>query len=133
MVISRKGYDFGVVTDRVLKCAVEVHKQLGPFFMERTYQRALEKELRLEGLDYNRECWIDVFYKGEKIDTRRVDFLVEDVLVEIKAKANLEDRDYIQTLSYLKASAFSVSLLINFGASKIQVKRFEFKKENKYP
>ena len=95
-VSSRKGYDFGVITDRILRCAVEVHKELGPYFMETTYQAALALELQAEGLSFARECWVDIFYKGRKVDKRRVDFLVEDVLVELKAKAVLEDKDYIQ-------------------------------------
>ena len=67
--------------------------------------------------------WVPIFYKGEKLDTRRVDFIVEDVLVEIKAKAGLEEADFIQTLSYLKASGYKVALLLNFGAKHLQAKR----------
>jgi GxxExxY protein len=84
------------VTGRILKCAIEVHKTLGPGFQEVVYQRALAKELEAEGLA-TREEWVPIFYKGEKLDTRRVDFIVEDVLVEIKAKAGLEEADFIQT------------------------------------
>ena len=120
---SEKGYDFGKVTDRILKCAVEVHKELGPYFLEVTYQRALEVELQAEGLEFDRECWLDVLYKGKKVEKKRIDFVVEDVLVEIKAKSEIEDKDYIQTLCYLKATGYKVALLINFGAKKIQVKR----------
>ena len=123
---SRKGYDFGIITDRILKCAVAVHKELGPYFMETTYQAALALELRGEGLSFARECWVDILYKGHKVDKRRVDFLVEDVLVEIKAKAVLEDKDYIQTLAYLKSTGYTIGLLINFGGKKIEVKRLQW-------
>jgi GxxExxY protein len=123
---SRKGYDFGTVTERIIKCAIAVHKELGRYFMETTYQSALALELQAEGLDYSRECWVDVYYKDRKVDKRRVDFIVEEILVETKAKSQLEDQDYMQTLSYLKATSFRVGLLINFGAEKIQVKRFEW-------
>ena len=65
--------------------------------------------------------------KGRLVGKKRVDFLIEDVtgvvLVEIKAKAKLEDVDFIQALSYLKASGDKVGLLINFGGRKLQVKR----------
>ena len=84
-VTSRKGYDFGSITHRILKCATAVHKELGPFFMETTYQTALALELQAEGLEYARECSLDIHYKGHKVDERRVDFLIEDVLVETKA------------------------------------------------
>lgn len=120
---SRKGYEFGDVTGRIIKCAIEVHKELGRFFMETTYQRALAMELQAEGLEFDRECWLDVLYKGEKVDKRRVDFVVEDVLVKIKAKESLEDKDFIQTLCYLKATGFKLGLLINFGSPKVEVRR----------
>jgi len=126
---SHKGYDFGEITDRVLKCAVEVHRELGPFYLETAYQTALALELQGEGLEYSRECWVDVLYKGVKVDKRRVDFVVEDVLLEIKAKKNLDDVDKMQTLSYLKTASIRVGLLINFGAPKIQVKRVEWTPE----
>jgi GxxExxY protein len=110
----------GELTGRILKCAIEVHKTLGPGFQEIVYQRALAKELEAEGLAFAREEWVPIFYKGEKIDTRRVDFVIEDVLVEVKAKAGLEEADFIQTLSYLKASGYRVALLLNFGAKHLQ-------------
>jgi GxxExxY protein len=113
----------GELTGRILKCAIEVHKTLGPGFQEIVYQRALAKELEAEGLAFAREEWVPIFYKGEKIDTRRVDFVIEDVLVEVKAKAGLEEADFIQTLSYLKASGYRVALLLNFGAKHLQSKR----------
>ncbi len=127
-VTSHKGYDFGEITDRFLKCAIAVHKEFGPYFMETTYQVALALELQSEGLEFDRECWMDIHYKGHKVDTRRVDFLSEDVLVETKAKKSLQNQDHIQTLGYLKASGYQVGLLINFGADRIQVKRFETSK-----
>jgi GxxExxY protein len=113
----------GEITGRILKCAVEVHRTLGPGFQELVYQRALARELEAEGLACTREEWVPVFYKGEKLDTRRVDFIIEDVLVEVKAKAELAEADFIQTLSYLKASGYRVALLLNFGARRLQSKR----------
>lgn len=76
--------------------------------MEKTYQRALELELSARGLEYNREVNIPIYFKGRKIDTRRVDFVVEDVIVEIKAKSEFAPEDYMQTLCYLKASNMKV-------------------------
>ena len=102
---------------------METHKGLGPGFKEVVYQRALAIELDAAGLEYTREAKVPVFYKGKQIDTRRVDFVVGDCIVEIKARANIHPEDYIQTLSYLKASRFRVALLINFGSQKAEVKR----------
>ena len=107
----------------MIACAREVHHTLGPGFEEKFYQRALEKEFRAAGLECDREVWIPVYYKGALLGRKRVDFVVEVVMLETKAKTKLEDVDYIQTLSYLKASGYQVALLINFGGKELQVKR----------
>jgi GxxExxY protein len=111
------------VTSRIIATAQQVHRELGPGFEEVIYQRALVLELPAHGLDFDREVWIDVHYRGKRVGRKRVDFLIEDVLVEIKAKAEFENVDYIQTLSYLKSSGKHVALLINFGSRALGVKR----------
>jgi len=102
---------------------MEVHRQLGPGFEEVIYQRALALELPGHGLEFSREVWIDVYYKTQEIGHKRVDFVIDEVLVEIKAKAKLEDVDFVQTLSYLKASGYKVGLLLNFGSTKMEINR----------
>ena len=62
-------------------------------------------------------------YKGEKVGRKRVDFIIDEVMVEIKAKGELEPVDFVQTLSYLKASGYKVGLLLNFGATRLEIKR----------
>lgn len=116
-------HTFDDITGEVIKAALEVHKILGPHFQELTYQRALQQEFRQRGFDFGREVHVPVYYKGRKIHNRRVDFVVEDCLVELKAKPALEPRDFEQTLSYLKASGYKVALLLNFGAKKLGIKR----------
>lgn len=69
---------------------------------------------------------MDVCYKGKKVGRKRVDFVVDEVLVEIKAKAALEDVDLVQTLYYLKASVYKVALLLNFGAKQLEIKRIVY-------
>jgi GxxExxY protein len=120
---SGKGYGFGATTEGIIGAAIEVHKELGPGFQEVVYQRALDLELKARGIEASREENVPVFYKGVHVDTRRVDFVVEDCIVEIKARSAFLPEDFIQTLSYLKASRFRVALLINFGAEKLEVKR----------
>lgn len=66
---------------------------------------------------------IGIYYKARHIDTRRVDFVVGDCIVEIKARKEFLKEDYVQALSYLKASDYRLGLLINFGAEKTEVKR----------
>jgi GxxExxY protein len=120
-------YPLSALTGRIIAAAQEVHRVLGPGFEEVIYQRALAKELLAQGLDYAREVWIDVLYKGEKVGRKRVDFVIGDdsgdVMLETKAKAGLEDLDFVQVLSYLKASGYQVGLLINFGARRLEIKR----------
>ncbi len=116
-------YPLSDVTARIIAAAKEVHRTLGPGFGEVFYQRALALELPGQDLEFGREVWIDVYYKGRKLGRKRVDFVVEEVMVEIKAKASLEDVDFVQTLSYLKASGYKVGLLMNFGAKTLEVRR----------
>jgi len=120
---SRKGYDFGELTSEIIGACIEVHKVLGTGLMEVDYQRALVYEFRAQGLDFSREVNIPIYYKGHKITTRRVDFVVGDCMVEIKAKREFDPEDYMQTLAYLKTSGYKVGLLINFGRKKVEVKR----------
>ena len=123
MAHIKEQYPLSELTSRIIAAAIEVHKALGPGFEEVIYQRALAKELLAHGLEFSREVWIDVLYKGEKVGRKRVDFVIEECMVEIKAKAALEDIDFIQALSYLKASSYRVGLLLNFGAKKLEIKR----------
>ena len=120
-------YPLSSLTGAIIAAAGEVHHTLGPGFREVIYQRALARELPAHGLEHSREVEIDVLYKGEKIGSRRVDFVIGDatgdVMVEIKAKGALEDVDVVQALSYLKASGFPVGLLLNFGGRRLEIKR----------
>jgi GxxExxY protein len=116
-------YPMSDVTARIIAAAKEVHANLGPGFEEVFYQRALELEFPDHDLGYEREVEIGVNYKGHSLGHKRVDFIVEGVMLEIKAKAVLEDVHFVQTLSYLKASGFKVGLLINFGGKSIEVRR----------
>jgi GxxExxY protein len=119
----KREYPLSDVTARIIAAATEVHRTLGPGFEEVIYQRALALELPAHDLEFSREVWMDVCYKGAKVGRKRVDFVIGDVMVEIKAKAVLEDVAFVQALSYLKASGYKVGLLLNFGAAKLQIKR----------
>ena len=111
------------ITSRIIAAATQVHRNLGPGFEEVIYQRALALELQAQGLGFSREIWIDVHYRDVKVGKKRVDFLIEGVMVEIKAHSELQDVHVVQALSYLKASGYQVGLLLNFGAPRLQIKR----------
>lgn len=116
-------YPHSVTTGKIIAAALLVHRELGPGFEERIYQRALALELNSRHLDFDREVWIDVYYRTRKIGRKRVDFMIEEVMLEIKAKGEIENVDVIQTLSYLKASGVEVGLLLNFGSIGLGIKR----------
>jgi GxxExxY protein len=117
------------ITGEIIGCAMEVHRTLGPGFQEYVYQRALEIEFNKRDLKHNKEFEIKTFYKGEYIALRRVDFLVHDtIIVEIKARVELDDVQYAQSINYLESSSYPVGLLINFGARSLQFKRLYNKK-----
>ncbi len=103
---------------------MEVHKRLGNGFQEVNYQRALEIEMRLAGLEFVREMEIPIFYRDYDIGTRRVDFFVENkIMVELKAIILLDDVHLAQAMNYLEAYKMEIGLLINFGAKSLQFKR----------
>jgi len=112
------------LTHKVIGCAMEVHKVLGNGFQEVIYQRALAHEMNLQGIFFQREAEMPIIYKSKHIGTRRVDFLVTEILsVEIKAVIQLEDVHLAQGLNYLEAYNLEVGLLLNFGARSLQYKR----------
>lgn len=117
-------YKYSELTGRIIGCAMEIHKILGPGFQEVIYQRALAKEMGLQNILVKREKEMPIFYKGEQLGTRRVDFLVEEIIsVEIKAKSKLDDIDLAQAINYLEAYNLEIGLLINFGAKSLEFRR----------
>jgi GxxExxY protein len=112
------------LTYKVIGCSMEVHNVLGNGFQEVIYQRSLAFELAAAGLEYVREKEQDVFYKGNKVGTRRADFIIENkIILEMKAVINLEDVHLAQAKNYLVAYDFEVGLLINFGNNSLQYKK----------
>jgi GxxExxY protein len=122
-------YKYSELTSKIIGCAIEVHKILGNGFQEVIYQRALSIEMRLQGIDHQREIKMNIHYKNEMIGTRRVDFLIENIIsVEIKAVIQLEDVHLAQAINYLEAYNIEVGLLINFGSKSLEFKRVMNKK-----
>lgn len=114
------------ITEKIIGAAFEVHKFLGNGFQEVIYQRALGYEMYKAGLDFARELEQEIYYKDmvEPIGTRRADFIVEGkILIELKARVQLEDVHLAQTLNYLRAYKLEIGLLINFGSKSLEFKR----------
>ena len=131
MVVMKKEHKYAELTGQVIGCAMTVHSALGNGFREVIYQRALEIELADQGIPFSREHIMPIYYKGQHIGTRRVDFLVDNVVcVELKAVVQLEDVHLAQAINYLEAYDLEVGLLINFGARSLEFKRVTNKKFN---
>ena len=106
-----------LVIQRTIGCAIEVHRQLGPGYLESIYSQALEIELQSRGLAFERERAIVVDYKGHRIAGQRVDFIVEGrLIVEIKSVARLDPVFQARLISYLRTSGIRAGLLINFNS-----------------
>ena len=107
---------------------MEVHSILGHGFLEPIYQEAFEIELQSRDIPYDRHKPIHMYYKDQKLTKYYVaDFLCfQDIIVEIKATNDLSGNDTAQLINYLKATKTKVGLLINFGTSELQYKRFVF-------
>lgn len=122
--IVKPEYPLSALTGKIIGCAMEVHGILGNGFQEVIYQRALAREMAMQGLSFSREHEMQIFYKGAKIGKRRVDFFVEDkVMVELKAVIELQDVHLAQAINYLEAYGLAIGLLINFGSRSLQFKR----------
>ena len=110
---------------QIIGAAMEVHRELGPGFLEPVYQEAFELELIHQSIPYIREQPLSIFYKGIKLKrTYSADFLCFDqIIVELKALSQLNGEHESQLINYLKATKLRVGILINFGAKSLEYKR----------
>ncbi|MBY5959414.1 GxxExxY protein [Membranicola marinus] len=112
------------LTYMIIGCAMKVHNKLGCGFPEKIYQKALAIEMTKEGLKFDLEMSIPIYYHDVKLTTRRVDFFVQDkVMVELKAIFQLENGHLNQAMNYCEACNLPYGLLINFGAKSLEYKR----------
>src|SRR4051812_12079631 len=129
MAIDENLHPDSPLTRIIIGCAMRVHAMLGNGFQELIYQRALEIEFKKANLKYSREHEMPIYYLGELIGTRRVDFLVEGrISVELKALVALEKVHLAQAMNYLEAYNLETGLLINFGATSLEFKRLTNRK-----
>jgi GxxExxY protein len=115
------------LTRKIIACAIEVHKQLGPGLLEKLYREAMAIELELVGLKVEINVKIPVSYKGRLIGDYFIDLLVEDkVILELKSVERHDPIFEAQILSYMKLTSRRVGLLINFNSKMVKdgIKRF---------
>ncbi len=117
------------LTGKVIGCAIEVHRHLGPGLLESTYQQCLARELALHEIQFKLECPLPIDYKGVHLDCGyRVDIFVEKQLIlELKAVKEVHGIHQAQLLTYMKLSGITTGLLINFNTKILKdgVKRFK--------
>ena len=112
------------LTEKIIGSAINVHKKLGPGFMEKIYQRALKIELQDQGFKVQEEYPIQIKWKDRIIGKQKLDLLINNqIVLELKAQSKIEPIHFQQLLSYLKAGEKSLGLLLNFGSKSLQIKR----------
>ncbi len=113
-------------TEKIIGCFYEVYRTLGCGFLEKVYENAMKVEFARLGISFESQVPIEVMYKGKAVGDYFADFVVGDVVVEVKAKADLNGVDEAQLLNYLKGTGKKVGLLFNFGGKKPEFRRKVF-------
>ena len=115
---------FDILSKKTIGVAIEVHKTLGPGFIEIIYHNAMKKELELQNIPFETEKGIIITYKNEQVGLHRLDLLINnEIIVELKAVKEITDVHLSQIISYLKATELNVGLILNFSKPKIDIKR----------
>jgi GxxExxY protein len=119
---------FDELSGRVIGCAIEVHRELGPGLLESTYTQSSAHELRLNGIELKLEHPLPVEYKGVRLECGyRIDLLIEDrLIIELKSVDKIKRIHEAQLLTYMKLAGVKTGLLINFNVTRLKerIKRF---------
>ena len=108
----------------LIECAKNIRRQLGPGYLEAVYKNAMVIELRKNGLDFETEKPVTVYYDGIPVGEYRTDIIVDNqVIMELKATQTLSVANELQLVNYLTATGIDNGLLINFGSNSIEIKR----------
>ncbi len=112
------------LTEKIIGAAIEVHRRLGPGFLESIYEKALILELRKRGLLVESQVEVPIFYDGISIGSHILDLLVQNtIVVELKSIKNIEDIHFAIVRSYLRAAKKEHGLLLNFSKVTLEIKR----------
>ena len=117
-------HDFEELSKKIIGAAIEVHRELGPGFLESIYERALKVEFAKHNFHFDSQKEIKIKYLGVEVGLHRLDLIVENqIILEIKAVKGLLDIHFSQLRSYLKATGLKVGLLLNFAKPTLEIKR----------
>lgn len=118
-------------TEKIIKCFYETYNVLGYGFLEKVYENALLKELKVNGFECESQKKISVKYKGDKVGEYYADILVDnEIILELKATETLCEEHEYQLINYLKATNIELGLLLNFG-KKPEIRRKIFTNDRK--
>jgi len=121
---KKRRYQFEELSKKIIGAAIEVHRELGPGFLEYIYEEALKIELSEYNLNYDSQKEIKIKYLGTEIGMHRLDLLVENkIIVELKAVKEFTDIHFAQLRSYLKATGLKTGLLLNFSRPTLEIRR----------
>jgi GxxExxY protein len=115
------------LTQRIIGCAIDVHRALGPCLRERSYEEALALEFEAKDIGFDRQPVVGVSYRNRCVGEYRIDFVVEGaVVVEVKSVSRFDPVFEAQILAYLRASGLHLGLLLNFNSARLAdgVKRY---------
>ena len=115
-----------LLINKVIGCCIDVHKELGPGFLENVYQKSLEIKFSEEKIGFESEKEIQVYYHKELVGAHRLDFFVEnEIVLELKTVEDINKKYYAQVRAYLNATDVDIGLLVNFAGFKVDVRRVE--------
>jgi GxxExxY protein len=121
---KRPGLEYAALTEQIIGAAIQVHRQLGPGFVESVYANALAIELRLAGIPFQRERLLRVVFRGQEVGLHRPDFLVADrIITQLKALKAIDDSHFVIVRSYLRAAGLEHGLLLNFAKVTLEIRR----------
>jgi GxxExxY protein len=121
---KKRKHEFEVLSQNIIGASINVHKELGPGFLENIYEEALKIELSKNQINFECQKEVKIEYREIEIGTHRLDMIVENhIIVELKAVRELLDVHFAQLRSYLKATGLKVGLLLNFAKPTLEIKR----------
>jgi GxxExxY protein len=123
-MLAKTADELNGLSHRIIGVGVDIHKKLGPGFQEKIYEEALLTEFRKSGIGYEKQKVVRVDYEGQGLGNQRIDLLVNDeIILEIKACTKIIPIHRDQVISYLKTANKKLGLILNFGRSKLEIKR----------
>jgi GxxExxY protein len=121
---KKQKYQFEELSKKIIGAAIEVHRELGPGFLENIYEEAIKIEFSEHNLNYDSQKEIKIKYLETEIGMYRLDLLVENkIIVELKAVKEFTDIHFAQLRSYLKATGLKTGLLLNFSKPTLEIRR----------